>query len=153
VRTLRERQAISRKAIADMLGVRLAMYADWEAGDGITMPFPVLMRITTYVSGTLEDLERIALARDGHESLGRRLADERLAAAQVRPRGHQPREAHNGLAYDGKTLRRVMMIEGLLHYILSLLKRALRADAEDIERTSAQWFQLAAIDEETGGVS
>jgi transcriptional regulator with XRE-family HTH domain len=153
VRTLRERQAISRKAIADMLGVRLAIYADWEAGDGTTMPFPILIRIAAYVGGTLEDLERIALARDDHEALGRRLANERLSAAQVRPRVTQPRDPHGGLAYEGKMLRRVMMIEGLLHYILSLLKRALRADAEDIERTSAQWFQLAAIDEETGGVS
>jgi transcriptional regulator with XRE-family HTH domain len=39
IRTLRERQAISRKAIADMLGVRLAMYADWEAGDGTRCRF------------------------------------------------------------------------------------------------------------------
>ena len=40
-----------------------------------------------------------------------------------------------------------------LHYILSLLKRALPGDAEEIERTSAQWFRMAAINEETGGVS
>jgi transcriptional regulator with XRE-family HTH domain len=153
VRTLRERQTISRKAIADMLGIRLAVYADWEAGDGTMMPFSILIRITTYIGGTLEDLERIALARDGHEALGRRLADERLAAAQVRPRSQQPREAHGGPAYDGKTLRRVMMIEGLLHYILSLLKRALPSDAEEIKRTSTHWFRMAAIDEETGGLS
>jgi hypothetical protein len=136
-----------------MLGVRLAMYADWEAGDGTTMPFPMLIRITTYVGGALEDLEQIALARDGHEALGRRLADERLAAAQVRPRSTQAREAHSGLASDKKVLHRVLAVEGLLHYALSLLKRALPSDAEEIERTSAQWFRMAANDEETGGLS
>jgi hypothetical protein len=150
---LRERQAISRKAIADMLGVRLAMYADWKAGDGTAMPFPILIRITSYVGGSLEDLEQIALARDGHEALGRHLADERLAAAQVPSRGSQPREAHNGLASDKKVLHRVLAVEGLLHYALSLLKRALPGDAEKIERASAQWFRMAAIDEEKGGVS
>jgi transcriptional regulator with XRE-family HTH domain len=138
IRTLREHQAISRKAIADMLGVRLAMYADWEAGDGTTMPFPILIRITTYVGGSLEDLEQIALARDGYEALGRRLADERLAAVQQRPRSTQTREVHNGLASDKKVLHRVLAVEGLLHYALSLLKRALPGDAEEIERTSAQ---------------
>jgi transcriptional regulator with XRE-family HTH domain len=97
VRTLRERQAISRKVIADMLGVRLAMYADWEAGHGTAMPLPILIRITTYVGGSLEHLERIALARDDHEALGRRLADERLAAAQVPSRGSQPPEAQMAL--------------------------------------------------------
>jgi transcriptional regulator with XRE-family HTH domain len=153
VRTLRERQAISRKAIADMLGVRLAMYADWEAGDGATMPFPMLIRITTYVGGSLEDLEQIALARDGHEALGRRLADERLAAAKVQPRSSQAREAQGGLASDRKMLHRVLAVEGLLHYVLSLLKRALPSDAEEIERTSTQWFRMAAIDDETGGLS
>jgi transcriptional regulator with XRE-family HTH domain len=154
LRTLRERQGISRKAITDMLGVRIAMYADWEAGQSITMPFPILMRIIIHVGGTLEDLERIALARDGHETLGRRLADERFAAMLERQRGpHQRREAHGGPTSDGNVLRRIMATEGLLHYILSLLKRALPSDVEEIERTSAHWFQLAASDDERMGRS
>jgi transcriptional regulator with XRE-family HTH domain len=153
IRTLRERQAISRKAIADMLSVRLAMYADWEAGDGTAMPFPILIRITTYVGGSLEDLERIALARDEHEALGRRLADERLGAVHQQPHSSQAREANTSPASDSKMQRRILAVEGLLHYALSLLKRALPSDAEEIERSSAQWFRMAAIDEETGGTS
>jgi hypothetical protein len=50
------------------------------------MPLPILIRITTYVGGSLKDLERIALSRDEHEALGRRLADERLAAVHQQPR-------------------------------------------------------------------
>ena len=129
------------------------MYADWEAGDGTAMPFPILIRITTYVGGSLEDLERIALARDEHEALGRRLADERLAAVHQQPRSSQAREANTSPASDRKMQRRILAVEGLLHYALSLLKRALPSDAEEIERSSAQWFRMAAIDEETGGTS
>ena len=71
VRTLRERQGISRKAIADMLGVLIATYADWEAGRSTAMTFPVLVRLTTYVGGTLDDLQRIALGPTGRPSSAR----------------------------------------------------------------------------------
>jgi transcriptional regulator with XRE-family HTH domain len=154
VRTLRERQGISRKAIADMLGVLIATYADWEAGRSTAMTFPVLVRLTTYVGGTLDDLQQIALAHDGHERLGRRLAEERLASTPIRPRSTpELRDPQADRVFDGHVLRRLLVIEGLLHYVLSLLKRALPSDAEEIERTSAHWFQLAAIDEEGLGRS
>jgi transcriptional regulator with XRE-family HTH domain len=154
VRTLCERQGMSRRAIADKLGVLIATYADWEAGHSTTMTFPVLMRLATYVGGTLGDLQQIALADDGHERLGRRLAEERFAAIRERQRGTPPpRTAQRDRAFDGNILRRLLVIEGLLHYVLSLLKRALPGDVAEIERTSAHWLQLAAIDEEPGGLS
>jgi transcriptional regulator with XRE-family HTH domain len=154
VQTLRERQGISRKALADTLGVGIATYANWEAGRGTMMPFPVLVRLTTQVGGTLEDLERISLASEGHEELGKRLADQQLAAFQMRQSApRQQRDSAGGAAYDGKVLRRITAIEGVLHALLGLLKRLLPDAAEEIERTSVLWFQRAAMDDEGMGRS
>jgi len=154
VRTLRERQGLSRKEVADMLGVLIATYADWEAGQSTAMAFPVLVRLTTHVGGSLDDLQRIALAPEGHEALGRRLAEERLA--MVPSRSHTALPARNGSGErgaDAHVLLRLSIIEGLLHYILALLQRALPGDAEDIGRTAAHWFRLSSSDEEPGKAS
>jgi hypothetical protein len=118
------------------------------------MSFPVLARLTTHVGGSLDDLQRIALAPEGHEALGRHLAEERLATLTPRPRTALP--ARNGTkehSTDGHILLRLSIIEGLLHYILSLLQRALPGDAEEIARTAAHWFKLSSSDEEPGKAS
>ena len=154
VRSLRERQGLSRTALAERLEVPITTYADWEDGHSTIMAFPVLLRLTTYVGGTLDDLQRIALAPDDHELLGKRLAEERSAATHLHQ--HAPshlRDRKNDHASSVNLVHRLLVIEGLLHYMLSLLKRALPSDVAEIERTSAYWFQLVARDDETGGLS
>jgi hypothetical protein len=65
----------------------------------------------------------------------------------------QQRDSAGGAAYDGKVLRRITAIEGVLHALLGLLKRLLPDAAEEIERTSVLWFQRAAMDDEGMGRS
>ncbi len=154
VRTLRERQGLSRTALAERLEVPITTYADWEEGHSTIMAFPVLLRLTSYVGGTLDDLQRITLAPNDQELLGKRLAEERSAATYL----HQHATSHLrdrkiDHASPVNLVHRLLVIEGLLHYVLSLLKRALPGDAAEIERTSAYWFQLVARDDETGGLS
>ena len=64
------RQGLSRKEVADKLGVLIATYADWETGQSTAMAFPVLARLIRHIGGSLDDLQRIALAPEGHEALG-----------------------------------------------------------------------------------
>jgi transcriptional regulator with XRE-family HTH domain len=149
VRTLRERQGLSRKEVADRLGVLIATYADWESGQSTAMAFPVLARLIRYVGGSLDDLQRIALAPEGHEALGLQLAQERLAI--LTPPQHASHAAQNGAAShipDGHSLLRLSIIEGLLHFILSLLQRALPSYAEEIAHTATYWFKLSTADED-----
>lgn len=154
VRTLRERRGLSRKAIAVTLGVTLGTYADWEAADDATLPFPALLRLINAIEGTVEDLQQIALISDDPERFGQRLAEERAAAPRAHPRGLPQRRAMPGdHAADRHTVLRLLAIEGLLHYVLSLLKRALPGDVAEIERTSAHWFHLAARDDESSGIA
>lgn len=44
VRVLRERQGISRKALADIMGITIAALADWEAGRSDAIPPQALLR-------------------------------------------------------------------------------------------------------------
>jgi transcriptional regulator with XRE-family HTH domain len=151
VRTLREHQGLSRKEVADKLGVLIATYADWETGQSTAMAFPVLARLIRHVGGSLDDLQRIALAPEGHEALGLQLAQERLAT--LTPPQHASQERQNGAAShipNGHILLRLSIIEGLLHFILSLLQRALPSYAEEIAHTAAYWFKLSTTDEEPG---
>ena len=59
VRTLRESQRIARKALADVMGVSIAAYADWEAGRGNDMALPTLIRAITHSVGHLRISTRL----------------------------------------------------------------------------------------------
>lgn len=154
VRVLREEQGITRKMLADELGIGIGALADWESSRSSTLPLPLLVRALAYLSGTIADLNRIGAATDDHEALGRKLAEERMAAASRPPAPTQlPRPMVEGVSADGKVLRRLAAVENLLHYVLTLLKRALPGDAEDIERVALRWFQAGVGDEERVGQS
>ena len=94
------------------------------------------------------------MASDGHEALGRRLADERIAAAQMhRGAVNGPSLLRPDRTFERTVLRRIAAIEGILHFILSVLKRAMPLEAEDIERSATLWFQTATTDDEGSGAS
>jgi transcriptional regulator with XRE-family HTH domain len=143
VRIVRERQNISRKVLADMLGVGMTDLAAWEDGRSNTLSFSVVVRAITQLNGTLEDLKQIDSASEGHEALGRRLAEARV------PILVEERPSDSGAATDTPTalsqhetvLRRIAALESIIPFILSLLKRILPAEAPDIERIASQWFQ------------
>jgi len=143
VRIVRERQNISRKVLADRLGVGMSALADWEDGRSNTLPVPAVVRAITQLNGTLEDLKQIDLASESHEALGRRLAEARvpiLIEDRIPDQGVPP-DAQTALSPQETILRRIAALESIVPFILSLLKRLLPAEAPDIERIASQWFQ------------
>ncbi len=145
VRVVRERQNISRKMLADMLGVSITDLADWEDGRSNTLPISAVFRAITRLNGTLEDLKQIDLASESHEALGRRLAEARvpiLIEDRIPDQGVPP-DAQTALSPQETILRRIAALESIVPFILSLLKRLLPAEAPDIERIASQWFQNA----------
>ena len=143
VRIVRERQNISRKELADMLGVGMTDLATWEDGQSNSLSFSVVVRAITHLNGTLEDLKQIDSASEGHEALGRRLAEARVPIlVEARPSDSgTATDAPAVLAQHETVLRRIAALESIIPYILSLLKRLLPAEAPDIERIASQWFQ------------
>ena len=145
VRIVRERQHISRKVLADLLGVSITDLADWEEGRSNTLPVPSVVRAITRLNGTLDDLKQIDLAIDDHEALGRRLAEARvpiLIEDRIPDQGVPP-DAQTALSPQETILRRIAALESIVPFILSVLKRLLPAEAPDIERIANQWFQNA----------
>ena len=143
VRIVRERQNISRKELADLLGVGMTDLATWEDGQSNSLSFSVVVRAITHLNGTLEDLKQIDSASEGHEALGRRLAEARVPIlVEERPSDSEPvTDAPAVLSQHETVLRRIAALESIIPYILSLLKRLLPAEAPDIERIASQWFQ------------
>jgi len=151
VRKLRERRNISRKELADLLGISIAVLANWEDGRGSGLAFPVIVRAITHLGGTLEDLEQIGAATENHQALGDQLAKARATSVddESSPREKNTSDAHANVPHERTILQRIAAIEGLLQFILSILKRVAPSEAPDIERIAARWFQSAmAADEE-----
>lgn len=144
IRVLREGQGITRKMLADAMGISLATMADWERGQPIGLPPELLLRATDYLGGAYEDLVQIADERDGSDVVALRLAEKRLA--EVGSSARSPRR----LPSPGDVLlqRRLAALEGLIHFALGLLKRLLPDEAAEIERTSALWFRRATTGDE-----
>jgi len=140
IRTLREQQGIGRKALAEGIGIRIGMLADWEDGRISTIPTAALVRAVTYLGATVEDLDRITSASSDHETLGQQLAEARISGA-TQHRKHAGRDNGTPVPADSVVLRRIVALEGLVHAVLMLLKRALPNEIEEIERLSRLWFQ------------
>jgi transcriptional regulator with XRE-family HTH domain len=150
VRSLRERQSISRKALADVIDLPIGLVADWESGRTGMIPPQALVRAIVHLGATLDDLEQIATATDKHTALGQRLAEERSASTR---RGDQPSQnmhhaVHSAPPFQRVVVRKVVAIEGLLHDVVGVLKRAFPTEAAEIERSTALWFQTITSDEE-----
>jgi transcriptional regulator with XRE-family HTH domain len=143
IRVLREGHSVTRKMLADAIGISLATFADWERGQTIGLPAEVLIRATEYLGGAYEDLVQIADERDGSDVVALRLAEQRLAEVGSPARASR-RPASTS---DALLQRRLTAVEGVAHYALSLLKRLMPDEADEIERTSALWFKGAARDE------
>jgi len=139
IRTLREQQGIGRKALAEGIGIRIGPLADWEDGRSSTIPTAALVRAVTYLGATVDDLDRITSASTDHENLGRQLAEARLSGA-TQARKFAGRD-NTPVPADNVVLRRIVALEGLVHAVLMLLKRALPNEMEEIERLSRLWFQ------------
>ena len=143
IRTLREQQGVGRKALAEGIGIRIGMLADWEDGRMSTLPASALIRAVTYLGADINDLDRITSAASNHEQFGQQLAEERISSVTET----RKRVARNGAAIpaDNVIMRRVVALESLVHAVLMLLKRALPNEAEEIERLSSLWFQTAGV--------
>ena len=140
IRTLREQQGIGRKALAENIGIRIGPLADWEDGRSSTIPTAALVRAVTYLGATVDDLDRITSASTDHENLGRQLAEARLSGA-TQARKQSGRDNGAPVPADNVVLRRIVALEGLVHAVLMLLKRALPNEMEEIEPLSRLWFQ------------
>jgi transcriptional regulator with XRE-family HTH domain len=142
VRTVRERQHISRKVLADMLGVGIAALADWEAGRSNALPLPAVLRAIMQLIGAMEDLKQIDTATEGHEALGRRLAEARvpILLKESTPEPSDAADAHSARIQEQTIQQRVAALEGIVQFILSLLKRISPTEARDIEQSTARWF-------------
>ncbi len=145
IRTLREHQGIGRKALAEGIGIKIGTLADWEDGRISTIPTAALVRAVTYLGATVDDLDRITSASSNYEELGKQLAEARISGATQR-RKHAMQDNGTPVLADNVVLRRVVALEGLVHAVLMLLKRALPNEKDEIERLSSLWFQ-------TGGLS
>jgi len=152
VRIVREHQNISRKVLADMLGIGISALADWEEGRSTALPLSVVFRAITQLGGTLEDLKQIDLASEKHVALGRHLAEVRVNATfqDSRPEHGVSAQSHRGVSTEATIMQRIAAIEGIVHFVLSVLKRALPAEAPDIERIAVRWFQSTTGDETNG---
>ena len=119
VRKLRERRNISRKALADLLGISIAVLANWEDGRSSGLAFPVVVRAVKHLGGTLEDLEQIGAAPINHEVLGDQLAKARATSAddESSPRQKNTSDAHANGSHERTILQRIAAIEGLLQFI------------------------------------
>src|SRR5262249_3220068 len=116
VRTVCERQHISRKVLADMLGVAIAALADWEAGRSNAMPLPAVLRAITQLNGALEDLKQIDTASEGHEALDRRLAEARvpILLKESTPRPSDTADAHSASMQEQTIQQRIAALEGIV---------------------------------------
>jgi transcriptional regulator with XRE-family HTH domain len=154
VRTVRERQGISRKTIADQLGIGMGVLADWEDGRSAALPLPAVVRAVTLLGGTLDDLKQIDSSTHDHEALGRQLAEARvqLTVEQSELKEESTSEVLALPLRERTLLQRIAAIEGIIQFMLSLLKRALPTEASDIERIAAHWFQSTSTDTEEQGV-
>jgi transcriptional regulator with XRE-family HTH domain len=152
VQLVRKGRQITRKDLADLLGIGIATLANWEDGRSDTLPFPIVVRAIKHINGSFEDLEHIGEAVDGHVALGRRLAEARVAIQTQHSDQVSKHGAYAALTQEGTMMERIAAIESVIQFILSLLKRVLPDEAPDIERIATQWFQRAtAADEvETG---
>jgi len=92
-------------------------------------------------------LDRITSASSDHEQLGRQLAEARINDATQR-RKHAPRDTSAPVLADSVVMRRIVALEGLVHAVLMLLKRALPSEMEEIERLSSLWFQTIGGNEQ-----
>jgi hypothetical protein len=98
------------------------------------------VRAVTYLGATVDDLDRITSTSTDHEHLGRQLAEARLSGA-TQARKQSGRDNGAPVPADNVVLRRIVALEGLVHAVLMLLKRALPNEMEEIERLSRLWFQ------------
>jgi transcriptional regulator with XRE-family HTH domain len=152
VQLVRKGRQITRKDLADLLGIGIAALANWEDGRSDALPFPVVVRAIKHINGSFEDLEQIGAAAEGHVALARRSAEARVAIQAQRSDQASKQGGYAALSHEGTVMQRIAAIESVVQFIMSLLKRVLPAEAPDIERIATQWFQSAtAADEaETG---
>lgn len=146
IRTLRERQDIGRKTLADRIGIRISTLADWEDGRTSILPASALVRAVSYLGATVDDLDRITSASSDHEVIGQQLAEARISGATQSRTNTRPDNTPSVVA-DSVASRRSVALEGLVHAVLMLLKRALPNEADEIERLSKLWFQTAGVSE------
>ena len=150
---LRKGRQITRKDLADALGIGIADLANWEDGRSDALQFPILLRAIKHIHGSLEDLQTIGAATDGHVALGRRLAEARLAAQSERSNHEAIQNSQDIQPPEGTAIQRLAATENVVQFILSLLKRLLPKEASDIERIASQWHQsVASVDEMKAGM-
>jgi hypothetical protein len=82
---------------------------------------------------------RITSASSNFEELGQQFAEAHISGAtQIRKSAGRD---NTSVPADNVVLRRIVALEGLVHAVLMLLKRALPNEMEEIERLSRLWFQ------------
>ncbi len=153
VRRLREARNISRKTLAEFLGVSIAVLANWEDGQSNGLALPVVARAIKHLGGTLEDLEQIGAATENHQALGLQLAKAQAASDDTHTFDQKkiPDAPASG-APERTMLQRIAAIEALLQFIVSILQRVAPAEAAEMERIASRWLHAGnATDEDEKG--